>query len=67
MDTKKIDEVTEKKSLKESVLIVYYGFYFATNDIRALIENYLNSQKQMINTLEDIDQFKKCKKSIVNI
>lgn len=59
---KKIDEVTEGKSLKESALIVYYDFYFAADDIKVLIENYLNSQKKIINELEDIEQFKKCKK-----
>ncbi|WP_160680285.1 hypothetical protein [Clostridium sp. C8-1-8] len=59
---KKIDEVTEKKNLKESALIIYYDFYFATNDIRDLMENYLNSQGVIANTLDDIDKFKRYKK-----
>ncbi|MDF2883075.1 MAG: hypothetical protein K0R54_3632 [Clostridiaceae bacterium] len=60
---KKINEATEKRNIRESGLIIYYDFHFATSDIKALIERYLNSQGKIINTLEDVKQFIECKKN----
>lgn len=58
---RKIDEVQDKKELRESALIVYYDFKFAFNDIAAFMRRYLSQQQKVCNILEDFEQFKKTK------
>lgn len=59
---RKIDEVTEKKELRESALIVYYDFNFAFNDIITFMQSYLNSQRKISNVIDDLEQYQKKKK-----
>ena len=59
---RKIDEVAEKKELKESALIVYYDFKFAFNDITTFMDSYLFSQRKITNVIDDFEKYKKLKK-----
>lgn len=58
---RKIDEVQDKKELRESALIVYYDFEFVFNDIIRFMSCYLSRQQKVCNILEDFEQFKKIK------
>ncbi len=55
---RKIDEVQDKKELRESALIVYYDFKFAFNDIIRFMMRYLSRQKTICNTLNNLEEFK---------
>ncbi len=59
---RKIDETTEKKELKESALIVYYDFKFAFNDVTAIVDSYLFSQRKITNVIEDFEKYKKIRR-----
>lgn len=59
---KKIDEVADKKEIKESALIVYYDFKFAFDDLATFMVSYLKSQRKIINTINDLEKYKEFKK-----
>ena len=55
---RKIDEVQDKKELRESALIVYYDFEFAFKDIIRFMLHYLLHQDTICNFLNDFEEFK---------
>lgn len=55
---RKIDEVQDKKELRESALIVYYDFEFAFKDIIRFMIHYLLHQDTICNFLNDFEEFK---------
>lgn len=59
---RKLDEVTLKKELKESALIVYYDFYFALNDIITFVHSYMLTKQPITNTIDDIEIYQKYRK-----
>lgn len=58
---RKIDEVQDKKELRESALIVYYDFEFVFNDVKRFMSRYMVHQEAVCNTLENFELFKKIK------
>ena len=49
---RKIDEVQDKKELRESALIVYYDFEFVFNDVKRFMSRYIVHQEAVCNTGE---------------
>lgn len=58
---RKIDEVQDRKELRESALIVYYDFEFVFNDVKRFMSRYMIHQEVVCNTLENFELFKKIK------
>lgn len=64
---RKIDEVQDRKELRESALIVYYDFEFVFNDVKRFMSRYMIHQEVVCNTLENFELFKKLKTYLIYI